>query len=76
METAYEWYEPTSALTPRQIEVIALAAREGLTIKGLAARLCPTERGVRFHMELAYRSLGVQTMGQAIYKAMKLGLLK
>lgn len=49
---------PSSALTPRQAQVLELV-RVGLTDKEIAARTGLSHRTVQKHLQLAYRKLGV-----------------
>lgn len=61
-------------LTPRESEVLALAA-EGLTVRGISARLYVSEATTRSHLSGIYRKLGVTTRSQAVLTAERLGML-
>lgn len=61
-------------LTPRESEVLALAA-EGLTVQGISARLYVSEATTRSHLSGIYRKLGVTTRSQAVLAAERLGIL-
>lgn len=52
-------------LTPRQLQVVALAG-EGLSIEETAARLYVSPETVRTHRKAALRRLGVRNMAQAV----------
>lgn len=61
-------------LTPRQLEVLQLAAH-GLSAKATAARLCITPATVESHLENAYPRLGVTDKTSAVAEALRLGLI-
>lgn len=61
-------------LTPRESEVLALAA-EGLSVHGISARLYVSEATTRSHLSGIYRKLGVATRSQAVLTAERLGML-
>lgn len=61
-------------LTDREIEALACAFG-GLTDKGIAAKMCITERTARFHLDNAREKLGARSPTQAVAKALSLGLL-
>ncbi|QCP52774.1 cyclic nucleotide-binding domain-containing protein [Trinickia violacea] len=60
-----------AVLTPRQIEVLALAAR-GESNKAIARRLKITEGTVKVHLYTVYKALNVNSRGQASVAAMRL----
>ena len=62
-------------LTPRESEVLALAA-EGLTVQGISARLYVSEATTRSHLSGIYRKLGVTSRSQAVLAAERLGMLQ
>jgi DNA-binding NarL/FixJ family response regulator len=62
-------------LTPRESEVLALAA-EGLTVEGISARLYVSEATTRSHLSGIYRKLGVTSRSQAVLAAERLGMLR
>jgi DNA-binding NarL/FixJ family response regulator len=61
-------------LTPRESEVLVLAA-EGLTVRGISARLYVSEATTRSHLSGIYRKLGVTSRSQAVLAAERLGML-
>lgn len=61
-------------LTLRESEVLRLAA-EGLTVRGISARLFVSESTTRSHLAGIYRKLGVSTRSQAVLAAERLGML-
>jgi DNA-binding CsgD family transcriptional regulator len=58
-------------LTPKQVEVLSLAA-DGLSNKQIAARLNITEGTVKLHMSAIYGKLNVDRRGEAIVLARRL----
>jgi DNA-binding CsgD family transcriptional regulator len=65
---------PGGSLTPREIEVIALAA-EGLSGPELAAELILSPQTVNTHFKNIYSKLGVRTRAAAVARAMRLGAI-
>jgi DNA-binding CsgD family transcriptional regulator len=63
-----------SLLTPRETEVLALAA-DGLSGPGLADRLALSPATVNAHFKNIYRKLAVQNRAAAVAKAMRLGVI-
>ncbi|MEA2302805.1 MAG: hypothetical protein QOH43_85 [Solirubrobacteraceae bacterium] len=61
-------------LTPREIEVLELAAR-GLTARGTAAALFVSPSTVRTHLEHVYAKLGVRDKASAVAVALRQGLI-
>jgi DNA-binding NarL/FixJ family response regulator len=61
-------------LTPREAEVLRLAA-EGLTVRGISARLYVSEATTRSHLSGIYDKLGVHSRSQAVLLAERLGML-
>jgi DNA-binding NarL/FixJ family response regulator len=57
-----------SSLTPRELEILRLAAR-GFTNRRIAARLWVTEQTVKFHLSNTYRKLGVTNRTEATHYA-------
>ncbi|HKO38578.1 MAG TPA: PAS domain-containing protein [Solirubrobacterales bacterium] len=55
----------TKALTPRQVEILALIA-EGLSNAEIASRLYLTESTVKWHVRKILRALGVTNRAQAV----------
>lgn len=66
---------PGPRLTARESEVLALAA-EGLTVRGISARLFVSEATTRSHLAGIYRKLGVTSRSQAVLAAERLGMLR
>jgi DNA-binding NarL/FixJ family response regulator len=62
-------------LTPRESEVLRLAA-EGLTVRGISARLFVSEATTRSHLSGIYHKLGVSSRSQAVLLAERLGMLR
>jgi DNA-binding NarL/FixJ family response regulator len=62
-------------LTPRESDVLGLAA-EGLTVRGISARLYVSEATTRSHLSGIYRKLGVTSRSQAVLAAERLGMLR
>jgi DNA-binding NarL/FixJ family response regulator len=63
-----------ATLTPREAEVLALLA-EGLSNKGIAARLGVGDRTAKFHVESILAKLGAQSRSEAIVIAARRGLV-
>jgi DNA-binding CsgD family transcriptional regulator len=55
---------PRGALSPRESEVLAMAA-EGMTNNEVAARLMISVHAVKFHLASIYRKLGVSNRTEA-----------
>jgi DNA-binding CsgD family transcriptional regulator len=64
----------TSTLTPRELEVLELAA-EGHGARRIAAELVVSPSTVRTHFEHIYAKLGVRDRAAAVAKAMRLGFI-
>jgi DNA-binding NarL/FixJ family response regulator len=76
---ASEWLRPPVAapaegLTPREAEVLGLLA-EGLSNKGIAARLGISEHTAKFHVNAILGKLGADSRAAAIVRAARLGLV-
>jgi DNA-binding NarL/FixJ family response regulator len=65
----------TPALTPREAEVLRLAAR-GLSNKDIAQQLRIWSQTVKSHLHNVYNRLGVRTRRAAVAKALRLGLIR
>ena len=63
------------ALTPRELDVLRLAA-EGLSNKEIARRLFVTPRTVNYHLDHVYAKLGVNSRTEAVVAALRLGLIE
>jgi DNA-binding CsgD family transcriptional regulator len=68
--------EPASveALTEREIEVLTLLA-EGLSNKGIAARLGISDQTVKFHVASISGKLGTHTRTETVRRAVRSGLI-
>ncbi|MBB5849956.1 response regulator [Amycolatopsis umgeniensis] len=66
---------PTTALTLREIEVLALVA-DGLSNRAIAERLHLTEGTVKSHLARSYTKLGVDSRTAAVATATDLGLIR
>ena len=66
---------PSASLTPREIEVLALAA-DGLSGPELAQGLVLSPGTVQTHFANIYAKLGVPNRAAAVAKAMRLGLIE
>jgi DNA-binding CsgD family transcriptional regulator len=64
-----------SPLTPRELEVLCLAA-QGNSGPEIAARLFVGRATIKTHFENIYRKLGVCDRASAVAKALRLGLMK
>lgn len=62
------------SLTPREVEVLQLLT-QGLPNKGIAQRLGISDHTVKFHVNAILGKLGVQSRGEAIVQAVRLGLV-
>ena len=67
--------EQTEALTPRELEVLALIS-EGLHNSEIAGRLFVTERTVKFHVSSILAKLGADNRTEAVALAAKRGLIR
>jgi DNA-binding CsgD family transcriptional regulator len=65
---------PSTALTPRELEVLQLAAR-GSTGPRIADELVLSPATVKTHFEHVYEKLGVTDRAAAVARAMRLGLI-
>ena len=66
--------EPAAPLTPRELEIIQLAA-QGRTGPRIADDLVVSRCTVKSHFENVYSKLGVPDRAAAVAKAMRLGLI-
>ena len=64
---------PQNDLTPREQEVLCLAAR-GHSNAAIADELFVTAQTVKFHLSNAYRKLGVHNRTEASHRAARMGL--
>jgi DNA-binding CsgD family transcriptional regulator len=67
--------DTSSRLTPREIEVLALAA-EGLGGRNVAEELVLSPTTVNTHFKNIYAKLRVKTRAAAVAKAMRLGMIR
>jgi DNA-binding NarL/FixJ family response regulator len=65
---------PAEGLTAREREVLGLLA-EGLSNKGVAARLGISEHTAKFHVNAILSKLGAESRAAAIVRAARLGLV-
>jgi DNA-binding CsgD family transcriptional regulator len=66
--------DPPASLTPREIEVLKLAA-EGTGIRELSEELALSSSTIRTHLKHIYAKLGVHNRTAAVTTAMRLGLI-
>jgi two-component system nitrate/nitrite response regulator NarL len=66
--------ELAESLTPREAEVLQLLT-QGLANKAIAQRLGISDHTVKFHVNAILGKLGVQSRGEAIVQAVRLGLV-
>jgi DNA-binding CsgD family transcriptional regulator len=66
--------DPSASLTPREIEVLELAA-EGTGIRELSEELALSASTIRTHLRHIYAKLGVHNRTAAVTTAMRLGLI-
>jgi DNA-binding NarL/FixJ family response regulator len=64
-----------AALSPRQIEVLTLVA-QGMTYKEAAARLCLSERTIKYHMGEIMGQLHLENRAEVLAYARDTGLLR
>ena len=62
------------SLTPREIQVLELVA-EGLSNKGIAARLDISDQTVKFHVSSICGKLGAANRTDAVRRALRRGLI-
>jgi DNA-binding CsgD family transcriptional regulator len=67
--------DPSASLTPREVEVLALAA-EGAGILELGEELTLSPNTVRSHLKHIYAKLGVHNRTGAVTRAIRLGLIE
>lgn len=65
---------PVQALTPRETEVLQLLA-EGLSNKGIAARLGISDQTVKFHVAAISGKLGAANRTETVRLAVRLGFV-
>jgi DNA-binding NarL/FixJ family response regulator len=66
---------PTVSLTPRQNEILQLAA-QGLSYREAADRLCLSEHTIKYHMGEILQRLHLKNREQVVAYALKIGLIK
>ncbi len=67
--------EQHASLSPRQIEVLTLVAH-GLTYKEVGAKLCLTERTIKYHMGEIIARLHLENRAQVVEYARRTGLVR
>lgn len=65
---------PTPRLAPRETQVLELLA-SGFSNTEIAPKLGISENTVKFHLSSVYQKLGVSTRAEAVYRAVRLGLI-
>jgi DNA-binding CsgD family transcriptional regulator len=65
---------PIEALTPRELDVVALAA-DGRSNRDIAGRLGISEHTVKFHLASVFGKLGVSTRTEAVRRALEWQLI-
>lgn len=63
------------SITPREVEVLRLAALGASNVR-IAGELFISEKTVKNHLEHIYSKLEVESRGQAVAKAVRLGLIR
>jgi DNA-binding NarL/FixJ family response regulator len=64
----------TEALTPRELQVLALLA-EGLSNKSIAAQLGISDQTVKFHVAAVIGKLGASNRTEAVRRGLRRGLI-
>jgi DNA-binding NarL/FixJ family response regulator len=72
---AAEDREPRASLSAREIEVLTLVAH-GLTYKEVGAKLCLSERTIKYHMGEIIARLQLENRAQVIEYARRVGLVR
>lgn len=67
-------YSATAALTPRELDILQLAAHD-LSGSGIANRLCVSYSTVRTHFRNIYAKLGVRSRAGAVAEGIRRGLI-
>lgn len=67
--------EQSEFLSPRELEVLTLVA-QGLTYKEVGAKLCLTERTIKYHMGETIARLHLENRAQVIEYARRMGLVR
>ena len=65
---------PVEALTPRELEVLALVV-EGLPNKAIAARLGVSDQTIKFHVASICGKLGAANRTDAVRRAIRRGIV-
>lgn len=73
-ESAEEPGSTIETLTPREVDVLELLA-EGLSNKGIAARLGISDQTVKFHLAVIYGKLGTHSRTESVREAVRRGLV-
>jgi DNA-binding NarL/FixJ family response regulator len=73
-ESAEEAGSTLEPLTAREVDVLELLA-EGLSNKGIAARLGISDQTVKFHLAAIYGKLGTHSRTESVREAVRRGLV-
>jgi DNA-binding NarL/FixJ family response regulator len=74
-ETTSAEHDPIEALTPRELDVLALLS-DGHGNRAIAARLGISEHTVKFHLASIFGKLGASTRTEAVRRGLELGLIE
>jgi DNA-binding NarL/FixJ family response regulator len=68
-------HDPIEALTPRELDVLALLS-DGYGNRAIASRLGISEHTVKFHLASIFGKLGASTRTEAVRRGLELGLIE
>ncbi len=74
LEHSREAASPQETLTPREVDVLKLAAR-GLSNKAIAGKLSVSENTVKYYVKKILQKLGVQNRTEAVARAVRMNLI-
>ncbi len=74
-DTASSEHDPIEALTPRELDVLALLS-DGFGNRAIASRLGISEHTVKFHLASIFGKLGASTRTEAVRRGLELGLIE
>jgi len=75
LERSKEPASPPERLTPREVEVLKLAA-QGLSNKAIASELSVSENTVKYYVKKILQKLGVQNRTEAVARAVRMDLIR